>query len=523
MIPNDVTTTFQYLITNSLSKYRDRVFAKFGGDLITYHDVQLGSNRVANALQKAGFGPGDRIGLILPNSLEQLYAMIGIIKAGTAMLAMTMMAGDNDIVFIINDAKIRLIIIDSSVVDRILSLRPKCPTLERIIVVGANTGSSTEYISFNEFQGNQSDENPILSAKPDDEAAIAYTGGTTGVPKGVIHTQKTFFFGVVAQCVALNFQREDLFLLMTPLTHAAGIFMYSGMIVGCKFIIEKQFDPFKILEIIEREKVKKVFLVPVLIYLMLEMVKQKKYDTSSLDSIFYGASPISPIRLAEAMETFGPIFIQSYGQTESMTVITALLVEDHLKGLKNPQLLQSCGRPGVMVNLKILDDKDNEVQVGQVGEICLQHPYVMSGYLNQPEMTEQVLRNGWLHTGDMGKVDEEGYVYIVDRKKDMIISGAMNVYPAEVENMLIKHPKVKQAAVIGIPDDKWGEAVIAIVVPSEDVSEKDILDFCRGKLAKYAQPKRIVFQQQLPTTPLGKIDKKALRAPYWKSEERGIH
>ncbi|MCX5719253.1 MAG: AMP-binding protein, partial [Nitrospirae bacterium] len=218
------------------------------------------------------------------------------------------------------------------------------------------------------------------------EACIAYTGGTTGVPKGVIHTQKTFFFGVVAQCVALNLQREDLFLLMTPLTHAAGIVMYSGMMVGCKFIIEKQFDPFKILEIIEREKVKKVFLVPVLIYLMLEMLKQKKYDLSSLDSIFYAASPISPTRLVEAMETIGPIFIQSYGQSESLTVITALLVEDHLKGLKNPKLLQSCGRPGAMVNLKILDDNDNEIQVGQVGEICLQNPYVMRGYLNQPEL-----------------------------------------------------------------------------------------------------------------------------------------
>lgn len=512
--------TFQKLMVNSLVKFRERVYAKFGDDQYTYLDVHLGSSRVANALKKEGFGPGDRIGIILPNSIEYLYCVFGIIKSGAAMIGINMMAGDNDIAFIANDAKLKLLIIDASMLERIEKLRPQCLKLKKIVVIGARTSKWS--ISFDEFQGKQSDKTPELNAKSDDDCWIVYTGGTTGRPKGVVHSHQTFFFFTIAQTAGLNWLRDDSMLIMTPLGHAAGAGMFSGVPVGAKFIIEKQFDPFKLLEIIEKERVKKVFMIPTIIYVLLDILKQKKHDMSSLETIYYGASPIAPSRLAEAIERFGPILIQKYGQTECPNMVTTLTIEDHLKALENPKFLLSCGRPDVLIDLKILDDNDKEVKPGEVGEICVQAPFVMKGYLDQPELTKQVIIDGWLHTGDMGKVDEEGYVYIVDRKKDMVISGGMNVYPAEVEKLISQHPKVKQVAVIGIPDEKWGEAVTAIIIPDGELNEQEIKDYCRDKLSKYAQPKYVVFQQSIPVTFIGKIDKKALRAPYWEGKERAI-
>ncbi len=513
--------TLQFLLTNSLLKFRERVFAKIGDNEYTYLDVHLCSNRIANAIKKAGFGRGDCVGTILVNGIELLSCVFGIYKAGAASVAMNVMVGDNDIVYIINDAKVNLLIIDSALVDRILSLKPKCPTLKKIVVVGAATTDG--YTSYEDFQSGQPDTTPILTAKPDDNAVIVYTGGTTGKPKGVIHTQRSGWNFVIAQTVGLNWLREDSLLIMTPLGHAVGAIMFSGATVGCKFIIEKQFDPFKILEIIEKERVQKVFLVPTIIYVLLDLLKQKKYDLSSLNSIYYGASPISANRLKEAIDQFGPILMQKYGQSECPNMVTTLSIADHLNALENPKLLLSCGRPDVMADVKIFDDNDKELKVGELGEICVRTPFSMKGYLNQPELTRQTLRNDWLHTGDMGRMDENGYVYIVDRKKDMVISGGMNVYPAEVEGVISKHPKVKQVSVIGIPDEKWGEAVTAVIIPDGDLSEQDIKDFCRNKLSKYAQPKIIVFQEQLPLTLLGKVDKKALRAPFWKGVERAVH
>jgi fatty-acyl-CoA synthase len=513
--------TLQHVLINSLSKFRDRIFAKIGDNEYSYLDVHLGSNRVSNAIKEAGFGPGDRIGMIMVNSIELIYSTFGVYKAGAASIIINALAMDKDIEYIINDAKVKLLIIDSDLLDRVLSLKSKCPTLGKIVVAGAETNG--EYTSFEEFQGSQPDTTPELNAKPDDDAWLVYTGGTTGKSKGVVHTHGSVWFFVMAQCAGLNWLQDDCLLLVTPLGHAAGALVFGGMAVGCKFIIRKKFDLFEILEILEKEKVKKVFLVPTLIYILLDLLKQKKYDLSSLNSIIYGAAPISSSRLSEAIDQFGPILMQIYGQTECSFMISALSIEDHITALKNPELLRSCGRPGIMVNLKILDDDDKEVKTGEVGEICIQAPFIMKGYLNLPELTSQTLKNGWLHTGDMGKVDEGGYVYIVDRKKDMIISGGMNIYPAEVEDLISRHPKVKQVTVIGIPDEKWGEAVTAVIIRDGELTEQDIKNYCRDKLSKYAQPKNVIFQEQLPLTLLGKVDKKALRAPFWEGKERAIH
>jgi len=510
--------TLQRLMNKGFELFSERVLAKFGDVEYTYRDVDFASNRLANALIQEGLKRGERIGILLYNSVEYLYCIFGSIKAGCAYVPMNMMLGDNVIAFLINDAKISLLFTDASVLERIEKLKPQCPTLKKVVAVGGQ--ASKESISFENFQSKQSNERPAQNAKPVDEAATVYTGGTTGRSKGVAHSHQSLFYMGVAG--AMGSTGDDTWVLMTPLAHVSVTALFSGIPLGDKFVIEKQFDPFRLLEIIEKDRITRLLVVPTILYLLLDIMKQKKYDLSSLNRVTYAASPMDPTRLKEALEVFGPILEQTYGQTEGTGLLTRLSKGDHLKAMKDPKYLKSCGRACLMVDLRIIDEHNNNVRPGEPGEICVQAPYIMKGYLGQPELTSQVIVDGWLHTGDIGKMDEDGYVYIVDRKKDMIISGGMNVYPAEVEKIIGNHSKVKQVAVIGVPDEKWGEAVTAIIVCVGQLGEDEIKEFCRGKLSKYAQPKNVVFKEQLPMTPLGKVDKKVLRAPYWQGKERAV-
>ena len=481
----------------------------------------MNSNRVANGIQGLGYGPGDRVAIAIPNSIEIIYSTYGIFKAGATAVGINMMVGDKDLLFILKDARVKMALVDLSVQERIMKMKDELPDLKTIVTVGGLTNGNT--IAWDDFLAGQKTEDPPLTAKPDDDAVIVYTGGTTGNPKGVVHSQSSFYYLLVAQSLAYNLLPSDTILLMTPLAHAAGAIMYLGCINGVRFIIEKKADLLRLLNLIHTEKVTVMFLVPTIIYILLDVLKQGEYDMSSLRMLLYGAAPMAEGRLAEAMERFGPILVQLYGQTECPQAVTTLTMEDHIEAMKHTHLLSSCGRPCQMVAVRIVDDNGKDLPPGEAGEILVKAPFIMKGYLNHPEMTASTVIDGWLHTGDMGKLDEEGYLYLVDRKKDMIITGAFNVYSASVENVISKHPKVKQVAVIGVPDEKWGEAVTAVIVADGDVAEEEILSFCKGKLNKYEQPKKIIFQPQIPVTAVGKIDKKALRAPYWEGRSRRVN
>ena len=513
--------TSQALAINSLSKHRDRLFTRQDARELKYLDVDRDSNRVANGIRALGLGRNDHISVILPNSLEYAIADFGIYKSGAALVPSNMMIGDRDIAYILKDAAVKMIFVHATLADKIKAMKPDLPLLQHIVVIGEASGNG--HTGWEEFIASYADTPVTESAMPDDDALIVYTGGTTGKPKGVLHSQNTLFFDVIAHDIELPFTSQDKILIVTPMSHASGWILFCGCVKGASFVIEKSFDPFHVLEVIEKEKITMTMMVPTIIYVFLDILKQKPYDISSLKIIGYGAAPISEIRLAEALQKFGPIFYQKYGLVECPNMITTLTVDDHIKALQKPSLLQSCGRPDIMVSIKIVDESGNELPVGQTGEILVKCPYVMKGYLNQKELTEATLKGGWLHTGDMGRLDEEGYLYIVDRKKDMIISGGMNIFPAEVEEVIRKHPKVKDVSVIGIPDEKWGEAVTACVVADGELSEDEIKSYCKGKLAKYAQPKNVVFKEQLPKTIIGKIDKKALREPYWEGKARRVN
>jgi fatty-acyl-CoA synthase len=353
---------------------------------------------------------------------------------------------------------------------------------------------------------------------------LIYTGGTTGKPKGVIHTHRVQVAMVMAELAEWDWPQEVRFLAMTPITHAAGAMILAVMMKSGTFVMNKGFDAQRFFEIVERHRITATFLVPTMIYVLLDHPGLAEADLSSLQTIIYGASPMSPARLIEGMRKFGPVFMQLYAQSEAPNCLTVLRKIDH-DPVNHPERLASCGAAIGNSQLKLLDEDGNEVPVGEVGELCARGPLVMKGYWNKPEETARALRHGWLYTGDLARRDADGFYYIVGRSKDMIISGGFNVYPAEIEDVLTAHPAVAAAGVIGVPDAKWGEAVKAVVVLREgqSASAEELISRVREAKGTVYAPKSVDFVEALPVTGLGKPDKKALRAHYWEGQTRAVH
>jgi acyl-CoA synthetase (AMP-forming)/AMP-acid ligase II len=316
---------------------------------------------------------------------------------------------------------------------------------------------------------------------------------------------------------------EPRYLAASPITHAAGTLVVPVLLRGGTIHLHSAFDPGRYLDTIARERITFCFGVPAMVYALLAHPALEAADTTSLRTFVYAASPMSPRRLEEALERIGPVFLQFYGQTESTALGTVLWRRDHDPA--NPGRLTSCGRPVAGIRLQLRDDDGAQAADGKVGEICLRGPTVMDGYWRQPELTAETLRGGWLHTGDMATRDDDGFLTIVDRKKDMIVSGGFNVFPREIEDVLSAHPAVAAAAVIGVPDERWGEAVKAIVVlrPDTDVAADDLVAVVRECKGPLHAPKSVDFVDAIPLTPVGKADKRALRARHWTGEQRMVH
>lgn len=357
--------------------------------------------------------------------------------------------------------------------------------------------------------------------RPDDVAIINYTGGTTGKSKGAVRRHRTAGPAIPARLADFEFPERPNFLAAAPISHVAGTKILPTLLRGGSVRLMRGFDPQKMLATIERERINFTLLVPTMIYVLLDHPALATTDLSSLELLLYGASPMSPARLVEGLERIGPVFSQLYGQTECYPV-SVLRKADHAAA--RPELFASCGLPIACCDVKLLDDALHEVAVGEPGEICVRSPYVMEEYWNRPEQTAEVFKGGWLHTGDVARADEQGYLYIVDRIKDMIVTGGFNVFPREVEDVLTSHPGVAMAAVIGVPDPKWGEAVTALVVakPGVEVTAESLIRLVKQRKGSQQAPKRVEFVDALPLTAVGKIDKKALRARFWSGQDRMV-
>lgn len=507
------------LILRAVRRYHDRTALVGEGYSFTYSEMSHFVGRMMQALKDAGLKRGDGICLLSANRPEVFMIRLATNLLGIRYTPLNPMGSSDDHAYIVGDSLARAIIIDTKYADRIPTLEKAGTQVDLVLTLGdADTGTNLLAAA------DALEPRPAWNeANPADVCNLTYTGGTTGRSKGAIQRHHTSLSNVLMSIAEWNWPEDIRTLCVTPLSHAAGTLIMPTLVQGGTVYIQDGFDAEKVLRTIEAEKISIIWLVPTMIYVLLDHPLLKEIDTSSLKLVVYGASPMSPTRLAEAIDHFGPVFMQIYGQTEVPMNITTLNVEDHDPA--NPERLASCGQPQIGVQVKMLDDEGNEVPQGEVGEICVRGPLVMEGYWRKPKETEEALEFGWLHTGDMGRVDDEGFVYIVDRKKDMIISGGFNVYPKEVEDVLTSHPDVAQAAVIGVPDEKWGEAVKAVVIPRTGANPdaEALRAMVKEQKGAVLTPKTIDIAEAIPLTPVGKPDKKALRAQYWGSTDRQVN
>lgn len=420
----------------------------------------------------------------------------------------------------IDDAAISVLVVDPSFADRAADLLDRCPGLTTVLTLGPVperlAGRATDLVA----AAAAYDARPLTAATlpPDHVVSITYTGGTTGRPKGVIGTAGQMNTMSQVQLAEWEWPEHPRFLMCTPLSHAGAAFFVPVVMRGGTLVVLPRFDPAEVLRTIEEQRITATMLVPSMLYALLDHPDSRSRDLSSLETVYYGASAANPTRLAEAIERWGPVFAQYYGQSEAPMAISYLAKGDH-----DEQRLTSCGRPSPWLRTALLGEDGEPVAQGEPGEVCVAGPLVAAGYWQRPEETAETFRDGWLHTGDVARADADGFWHIVDRTKDMIVTGGFNVFPREVEDVVATHPAVAQVAVIGTPHEKFGEAVTALVVPREGVAVDDVVAgeiqaLVKDRKGAVQAPKQVLAVDEIPLTGLGKPDKKALRARFWQGE-----
>ena len=504
----------------------DAEFATFAGRRWTYGEAARQVNRLANALLGCGLRRGDRIAYLSKNSVEYAVMFYACSKAGVVPVPLNYRLAPPEWQYIVDDAQARVLFARGEYVAGIEPVRGELKTVERCIALGAASAPSG-WDDYDAFVSAAPETAPAAEVATTDDVYQMYTSGTTGRPKGAVLTHSALTSHLAQASFALDSAPGERALVVAPMYHAAAALMtFSTVWYGGALYIEEDFHPVHAVRAMSEEKIGRALLVPAMIQACLVMVPdvaERKYD--ALRYIVYGASPISEATLRRALEVFGCDFLQGYGMTETTAAVTYLLPADHRRALRDkPELLLSAGRAMVGTEVRVVDAHDQTVPVGEVGEIIARGPQMMRGYWNLEEASREALRGGWMHTGDAGRMDEEGYLYISDRVKDMIVSGGENVYPREVEEVLFQHAAVADVAVIGVPDEKWGECVKAIVVVREGatVVAEEILAHCHGKLAGYKRPRSVDFVETLPRNPSGKVLKRELREPYWAGHTRRV-
>lgn len=520
-------TTVGDLFRRAIRYYGERVAVRHGARALTYHDLGEQVNRLANALLGLGLTRGDRVALLMWNCPEYVICDFAVATAGLVKVPLNPLLTRDEVAFRIQDSEASAIICDESFSGMVVELVAECPSLKhRICIVEGKRGAPESLTAFDRLVAQGSSRDPGVLVLYEDLIGIMYTGGTTGKSKGVMHTHKSVLAIAFSEIVEWDIGHGEVLLQMAPLPHATQFMLLPALLRGGTHVLMRKYDPDEMLRTVEQQRVSWTFMVPTMIYVLLGDPALGKYDHTSLRTVLYGAAPMSPDKLERAIERMGPVFLQAYSQMEVANQTTTLTKEDHVEALAKARVrLSSCGRPVSIARVRIVDENDADVPVGNPGEIITRGPHMMRGYWRREEETAKTMRGGWIHTGDIARADEEGYIYIVDRAKDMIISGGMNVYSVEVENALMEHPAVREACVIGAPDEKWGEAVTAFVVLRDGVTlgADELIAFCDRKLAAYSRPKRVEFMTDIPKTPYGKMDKKAMRARFWKERERQVN
>ncbi len=507
-----------------------------GDDQRSWAQLASRAARVAQALRADGVGPGDRVAFVDRNGLPHFETLFGCALLGAVHVAVNWRLSPGEVGAVLADAQATVVVADpgaGGVGGRLLPDQLATTGARRLVLLGPLPEGSTPdvpVVGYDVWLADQPAEDPGHRPALSEPAIQLYTSGTTGQPKGVVLSQANLATAMATARRVFGVRADTVSLVAMPLFHIGGIgWALAAMSQGGTSVVLRDVDPGVVLDLVERHRVTETFVVPAVLMALLGHPRIQDTDLSSLRTVFYGASPIAEDVLVRCLDRFGCGFAQLYGMTETTGAITMLAPEDHDPSGPRRQLLRSAGRPLPGVELRIVDPADGGLlPPGQVGEVQTRSPFTMLGYFRKPEETAATIDpEGWLRTGDAGSLDEEGYLFLHDRIKDMIVSGGENVYPAEVENVLLGHPQVVDAAVIGVPDDRWGETVKAVVVPAPGSPPAEelvptLLAYCRERLAHYKCPTSVDLVPSLPRNPTGKVLKRVLREPYWQGHERRI-
>lgn len=495
----------------------------------SYRDIGELSYAVAHALLGLDLADGAKGAVLSGNDPTAWACVMGVWRSGLAWVPMNPANGQDDVRQLLDGFECDVLFFHEQFAPMVAAIRPSLSTVQRYICFGGRGETAgADVITLASFTHEQPTTRPVLQVAPDAVAGIMPTGGTTGLPKGVLNTHRGLTVSVTQQMLMAWYPNDEpvVNLLAAPMTHTAGLAMMPCFARGGTVVVMSRPDPLVLLDTIETHRITELFLPPTVIYRLLDVPGIEQRDFSSLRYLMYGAAPMSVEKLRRAIDVFGPVMFQGYGQTEAPSGIAFLRPEDHFVNgaVADDFRLSAAGRPGPMIRLEILDEDGIILPTGQSGEICLRGDLVMKGYYHAPDLTAETIIDGWLHTGDIGMLDDQGFLHITDRKKDIIISGGFNVYPSQVEQVVWSHPAVQECAVVGLPDDDWGEAVSVFVElsPGAAVAEKELIGYCRERLGGIRTPKRVFIVPHLPRSATGKVLKRELGEPFWAGRSRRI-
>ena len=510
-------------LTKSARTFPDNLAIAYGKRKLSYAEFNSRANRLANALCKCGIQQGDNVAVLMYNCPQMLESMFAGFKAGCGVIPINFRLHPKEYTFIIKHSEAKAVIVSPEFNEEIIKTGDLFPRVKSIVTVSGARDNLLDYESLLAAESERFDDADVDA---DDVAWIFYTSGTTGSPKGAMLTHRNLLSMTMNfyADMAPGFGSSDVALHAAPLSHGSGCYALPNIAKGAANVIleSKSFDPETVLRTIQEHRVTNMFAAPTMIKRLIDSPAIDQYDHSSLKYLNYGGAPMLVEDLIDAMRKLGGCLVQLYGQAESPMTITYLPHDNHVFDGDSDQVkrLASAGIPRTDVEVKIFDSDGNELSPGETGEIVTRSDLVMKGYWREPEATAETLRDGWLHTGDLGYMDERGYLFLMDRSKDMIISGGENIYPREIEEAIVQHPAVREVAVIGVPDPQWGEEIKAVVslVPGRTVTETELIDFCTEHIARYKKPRSVDFVDELPKNNYGKITKRELREKYWEGK-----
>jgi acyl-CoA synthetase (AMP-forming)/AMP-acid ligase II len=505
------TMNVGYILTRTAKNFPEREALVVDGQRLTYRELNERVNQLANSLLAHGLNKGDRVGLLFYNSLAYFESYLALYKAGLVWVRLNYRLSVAEMANMMQDSQASALIHGPEFGKAADEVHERIPGVKLRIHQGKGPG-----LGYEELLSAGSKKEPSVVVNEEDLSDIWYTSGTTGEPKGIMITHRN-----ILTCVQFLLSdvywitEDDKLLTVGALSHAGAVRVLPFLLRGALNVLHRSFDPREIFRTIEKEKVTDISTVPTMLLALMDHPERRNYDLSSLKTITYAGAPTPVERIKEAVNVFGPILDQSFGQAESIITITHLPKHEHIfsDDPEREKRLASVGREYPGVQVKVVNEKDEECASGEIGEVITKSDLIMKGYWNRPEQTAEALKGGWLYTGDLGYQDDKGYLYLMDRKHGKIITGGLNVYPREIEEVLAQHEAIAEACVFGIPDSKWGEAVTAAVAlrAGADTSEQALIEFCKSRIASYKTPKKVYIIDRLPKNAYGKILQRELK------------